>query len=95
MLVGICRSSTPYSPDEAKSSGWYLTRNLPEGLKSFRQQRATLLVLLESLTDAQWRLGGKHPEIRNYTVEKCVESLMRHEEHHLYRMFTVFFGAQR
>ncbi|HCV42828.1 MAG TPA: hypothetical protein DGH68_05050 [Bacteroidetes bacterium] len=80
----------PYSPDEARESGFHLTENFSKRLKEFEVQRTTLASLLETLTDEQWRLQGEHPEMKHYTIERAVEGLMRHEEHHLYGMFNLF-----
>ncbi|MFN0157035.1 MAG: DinB family protein [Bacteroidota bacterium] len=72
----------------------YVALNFNEGIRSYVEQRKTLISLLKTLDDRQWRKEGKHPHAPNYTVEKCMESLMRHEEHHLYEMFNVFFGVK-
>jgi hypothetical protein len=83
-----------YGPDAARREGAYLARNFSEGMATLRRQRDHLLTLLSSLTGTQWDLEGEHPEIRHYSVERCMESLMRHEEHHLYAMFNIFFGIR-
>lgn len=84
----------PYEADGAAREGAYLHRDFREGMETLRRQRENLLTLLGSLTDAQWDLEGEHPEIRHYSIERCMESLMRHEEHHLYTMFNLFFGIR-
>lgn len=61
-------------------------------LRSYIEQRKTLVALLGSLEDRQWKMEGKHPRVKNYTIEKCMEELMRYEECHLFEMFNVFFG---
>lgn len=94
MLVEELPVIVPFEPDGDRREGAYLARSFPEGMKVFQGQRANLLTLLGSLTELQWNCEGRHPEIRHYTVEKCMESLMRHEEHHLYRMFNLFFGIR-
>ncbi len=76
------------------TNGSYLSLCFPEQIRSYMEQRKTLTSLLQSLDDKQWRREGNHPDVKNYTVEKCMESLMRHEEHHLYEMFNVFFGVK-
>ena len=81
---------TPYVPDEGRENGFHLTENFSKRLKEFEVQRTTLAALLETLTDEQWQLQGEHPEMKHYTIEIAVEGLMRHEEHHLYRMFNLF-----
>ena len=84
----------PFEPDDARKRGLYLMESLEGRLATFLDQRATLVKLLQTLSEQQWQLEGMHPEIRHYTVEKCMESLMRHEEHHLYQMFNVFFRTE-
>jgi len=84
----------PFEPDRARREGLYLVEHLEGRLATFTEQRATLVKLLQTLADNQWLREGKHPDIRHYTVEKCMEGLMRHEEHHLYQMYNVFFRTQ-
>jgi hypothetical protein len=94
MLVEERPVITPFSPDAARREGSYGKRDFTEGMTSLGRQRHNLLTLLGSLRDEQWRLEGEHPEIRHYSVERCMESFMRHEEHHLYGMFNIFFGIR-
>jgi uncharacterized damage-inducible protein DinB len=94
MLVEEKPEIVPFRPDQARQEGLYLQENLPKKLVTFAEQRGTLLKLLQTLTDEQWKLEGAHPEIYHYTIEKCMEALMRHEEHHLYQMYNVFFGVK-
>ena len=82
-----------YEPDKARQEGLYFTENLKQRISEFEMQRETFVSLLQTLSDKQWKQEGVHPEVNHYTVEKCTEALMRHEEHHLYQMYTVFFGA--
>ncbi len=82
----------PFEPDEARQNGLYFTENFTKRMKEFTVQRTTLVSLLQTLTDAQWKLEGRHPQMKHYTIEKAMESFMRHEEHHLHQMFNVFFG---
>lgn len=84
----------PFEPDDARKGGLYLMEVLDQRFATFVDQRATLVKLLHTLSDKQWMLEGVHPEIRHYTVEKCMEGLMRHEEHHLYQMYDVFFRTE-
>jgi uncharacterized damage-inducible protein DinB len=94
MLVEEKPEIAPFIPDKAREDGLYLLEDLPERMAVFERQRTTLIALLRTLTDVQWRLEGVHPQVRHYTVEKCMEALVRHEEHHFYRMFNVFFGVE-
>ena len=77
---------------EKVSLDHYTVDDLPRRLKEFSEQRRNLLSLLSALTDQQWVREGIHPRINHYTIEKCMEGLMRHEEHHFYEMYNLFFG---
>jgi hypothetical protein len=92
MLSDDLPQITPYTPDAARSGGSYLLLDFNDGMTGFTRQREHLLNLLGSLRKDQWDREGVHPEIRHYSVERCAEALMRHEEHHLYSMFNIFFG---
>jgi|WetSurMetagenome_2_1015567.scaffolds.fasta_scaffold88876_2 hypothetical protein len=94
MLVEDRPVIVPFRPDAARRDGAYAARGFAEGMAALRRQRELLLTLLGSLTDEQWRREGKHPEMRHYSVERCMESFMRHEEHHLHTMFNIFFGSR-
>jgi uncharacterized damage-inducible protein DinB len=93
MLVEDEPELTPFVLDQARQDGLYLAEDLKKRMGVFREQRKTLAALLSSLEDAQWKREGKYPNTRHYTVERCMEGLMRHEEHHLYRMYCIFFGV--
>jgi len=84
----------PFEPDTARQEGLYLAEDLSRRMKEFYEQRKNLLGLAQTLTDEQWIREGNHPEVKHYTVEKCLEAMMRHEEHHLYQMFNLFFGTK-
>src|SRR5437899_2069958 len=94
MLIEDKPQIAPYEPDEARQRGFYFIENFSKRLKEFEVQRTTFSSLLKTLTNEQWQLEGIHPEVKHYTIEKSVESLMRHEEHHLYQMYLVFFGIR-
>ncbi|HEY1207105.1 MAG: DinB family protein [Bryobacteraceae bacterium] len=66
---------------EAKlSSAW------EDLLAGFLGDREELAALLESLSPADWRHRGIHPEYRHYDVRLAVEYLACHEAHHIYQM---------
>jgi hypothetical protein len=94
MLTDSKPDITPFHPDEARNNGLYLEHNFSRRVKDFAQQRTALVSLLETLRNEQWLLEGRHPEIPLYSVEKCMEGLMRHEESHLYQMYNTFFGIR-
>ena len=85
---------TPYKPGEAQEKGSHLAEDFDRRLREFELQRMTLASLLETFTDEQWLLEGRHPEMKGYTIAKAMEGLMRHEEHHLYQMFNAFYGMR-
>jgi uncharacterized damage-inducible protein DinB len=93
MLVEEKPEIAPFIPDKAREDGLYLLENLQQRMAVFERQRATLVALLRTLTGEQWKLEGVHPHVRHYTVEKSMEALTRHEEHHFYQMFNIFFGV--
>ena len=63
-------------------------------LKDFDDQRRSLVSLLNALSEDHWRMEGDHPDIPHYSLEKCMEELMRHEEYHLFQMYRLFFGVR-
>lgn len=83
----------PYQANKKLHSGFYLSRSFTFQFRVYREQRENLLALLRYLDNTQWLREGEHPSIRHYTVEKCMESLMRYEEYCLNELFNLFFGA--
>jgi len=75
--------------DPTKQEGPGLIQRLGE----FGQRRRDLVSLLNALSDHHWKREGKHPVIFHYTLEKCMEEMMRHEESHLFEMYELFFGT--
>lgn len=83
-----------YQPEQKLRSGFYLGRSFTFQFRVFRDQRENLLALLRYLDNDQWLREGDHSTIRHYNVEKCMESLMRYEEHMLNEIFGIFFGVE-
>ena len=94
MLTEENPSITPFSPDKARQEGLYLSVNFEGRMKDFEVQRSNLFAIVRDFSDVQWKREGVHPDARHYTIEKCLEAMMRHEEHHLLQMFNVFFGIK-
>ena len=90
MLTEVNPRLSSYEPDEARQNGLYFADHFGNRLKEFEVQRTTLASLLQTLTKEQWLLEAVHPEFKHYTIHSSMESLMRHEEHHLYQMYNVF-----
>jgi hypothetical protein len=64
-----------------------LKNSCDEILAGFLGDREELIALLNSLSAADWRHRGIHPEYRHYDVQFAIESLVYHEAHHIYQMF--------
>jgi len=77
-----------HTPDEA------IALHLSARLKDFDERRRSLVSLLNALSEDHWKMEGRHPAIPHYTLEKCMEELMRHEESHFFEMYRLFFGAR-
>jgi hypothetical protein len=60
----------------------YHTLPIEPALAAIRAVRANTLPLLERLTEAQWRITGRHTEHPTYGVEKWLESYGNHLEIH-------------
>lgn len=95
MLVEDKPAIKSFTPDTARQEGWYLTQNFKSRLQTFKEQRSTFIALLKTFTDEQWKAEGRHEGYARYTIEQCTESLMRHEEHHLYQVLNLVYGALR
>jgi len=76
---------------ERHSPDGVVVQNLRAYLKDFDDQRRSLVSLLNALSADHWKMEGDHPEIPHYTLEKCMEELMRHEEYHFFQMYRIFF----
>jgi len=69
-------------------------RSLVSRIRGFDEQRRSLVSLLNALSEDHWKMEGLHPDIPHYTLEKCMEELMRHEEFHFFEMYRIFFGVR-
>jgi hypothetical protein len=79
---------------ERHSSDELVVQRLRSQLKDFDDQRRSLVSLLNALSQEHWKMEGVHPEIQHYTLEKCMEELMRHEEYHFFEMYRILFGVR-
>jgi len=79
---------------EDHTGNQYIAADLDRRLREFSEQRKNLIALLGAMTDKQWKHEGVHSDVKHFTIEKCMEGLMRHEESHLYEMFNIFFGVK-
>ncbi len=86
MLTQTKPALTPYYPDGDPQFEAKLASPCADLLESFLGDREELAALLESLSPADWRHRGIHPEYRHYDVRLAVEYLAWHEAHHIYQM---------
>ena len=77
---------TPYGPADDPEFEAKLSSTCEELLAGFFGDREELASLLDSLSAADWRHRGIHPEYRHYDVRFAVEYLVCHEAHHIYQM---------
>jgi len=86
MLTKTKPALMPYNPQGDREFEAKLGSTCEELLAGFLGDRAELASLLESLSPADWRHRGLHPEYRHYDVQLAVEYLAFHEAHHIYQM---------
>ncbi len=86
MLTQTKPALTPYDPAGDLEFGAKLNNACEDLLAGFFGDREELAALLDSLSPADWRHRGIHPEYRHYDVQFAVEYLMHHEAHHIYQM---------
>lgn len=77
----------PYEPDADSEFEEKLRSGAGELVQGFLAERDQFLTLLASLSPADWRRPGCHPEYPHYDVHFQVEYMIYHEAHHLYQMF--------
>jgi hypothetical protein len=87
MLTQTKPAIVPYLPEGDAEFEEKLKSTCEEMLAGFLGDREELAALLESLSGADWRHRGVHPEYRHYDVQFAVEYLAHHEAHHIYQMF--------
>jgi hypothetical protein len=78
-FVSYDQDNDPEFVERLRSPG----AELAEGFLAEREQLATLLA---SLSPADWRRSGRHPEYPHYDVLFQVEYLAYHEAHHIYQI---------
>jgi hypothetical protein len=86
MLTRTKPALTPYDPAGDPEFEAKLRSTCEDLLAGFFGDREELASLLDSLSPADWRHRGIHPEYRHYDVRFAVEYLACHEAHHIYQM---------
>lgn len=86
MLTRTKPAMTPYGPAGDPEFEAKLNSTCEDLLAGFFGDREELASLLDSLSPADWRHRGMHPEYRHYDVRFAVEYLVCHEAHHIYQM---------
>ncbi len=86
MLTQTRPALAPYAPDGDRQFEAKLSSTCEELLASFLGEREELAALLDSLSPADWRHKGMHPEYRHYDVRLAVEYMAWHEAHHIYQI---------
>jgi uncharacterized damage-inducible protein DinB len=76
-----------YSPETDTEFEERLRSPAQELVEGFLTEREQFLTLLGSLSAADWRRHGTHPEFAHYDVHFQVEYMAHHEAHHVYQMF--------
>jgi hypothetical protein len=86
MLTQTKPALTPYDEGQDPLFEAKLAAGCEELLSGFLGDREELVSLLDSLSSADWRRRGTHPEFRHFDVRFAVECLAFHEAHHIYQM---------
>lgn len=86
MLTQTKPTLKPYAPAGDAEFAAKLSDSCEDLLAGFLGEREELASLLDSLSVADWRHRGIHPEYRHYDVRLAVEYLACHEAHHIYQM---------
>lgn len=73
----------PLDPDRWAEERQYARSDPNQALTAFRRQRTETVLLLGSLTDAQWLRGGIHLRLGRLTLGDWVASLAGHDDNHL------------
>jgi hypothetical protein len=86
MLTQDNPSVVPYNPDHDPEFMVMLQTPARELIEGFLGEREQLVTLLGSLSAADWRRTGRHPEYPHYDVNFQVQYMVYHEGHHIYQI---------
>jgi hypothetical protein len=73
----------PHDPARWAEERQYRRQDTREALVAFRKRRGEVLMLLQSLSAAEWQRGGIHLSRGRLTLEDWVASLAAHDDNHL------------
>lgn len=73
----------PLDPERWAEERQYLRNDTHEALAAFRRRRAEVLVLLRSLSAAEWQRGGVHLGRGRLTLADWVARLAAHDDNHV------------
>jgi DinB family protein len=73
----------PLDPDRWAEERQYLRNDTHKALDAFRRRRAEVLVLLRSLSPAEWQRGGIHLSRGRLNLADWVARLAAHDDNHL------------
>jgi DinB family protein len=72
----------PLDPERWAEERQYLRNDTHQALDAFRRRRAEVLVLLRSLSPAEWQRGGIHLSRGRLTLADWVARLAAHDDNH-------------
>jgi len=73
----------PLDPERWAEERQYLRNDTREALTAFAQRRTEVLMLLESLSPAEWQRGGIHLGRGRLTLAEWVARLAAHDDNHV------------
>jgi hypothetical protein len=82
----------PLDPQRWAEERQYLRADTREALAAFRRRRAEVLVLLRSLSPAEWRRGGIHLSRGRLTLGDWVARLAAHDDNHVAQLHRALEG---
>lgn len=82
----------PLDPGRWAAERQYLRNDTREALAAFRRRRAEVLVLLRSLSPAEWPRGGVHLSRDRLTLADWVARLAAHDDNHVAQLCRALEG---
>jgi hypothetical protein len=82
----------PLDPERWAAERQYLRNDTREALVAFRRRRAEVLVLLRSLSRAEWQRGGIHLRRGRLTLGDWVARLAAHDDNHIAQLCRALHG---
>jgi hypothetical protein len=82
----------PLDPGRWAEDRQYLRNDTREALAAFQRRRAEVLVLLRSLSSAEWQRGGVHLSQGRLTLADWVVRLAAHDDNHVAQLHRALEG---